>query len=419
MKTVLLASNSRELNGALKARGDIQVVKILPYSDKVLQVVQETRPQVVVLSLFLPGDVEPAQLIYDLTSMEDYTPQLVVLAGNTNTKEQIIDEVISSGVYDIVFNPETKENPLQAMLEAVLDRILNPRNRGRLLQEIGVRNPKQAPKISRETLQQREQDSVAEQEMYAKPSSQGEQFFDDGIQRPSLLAPRKQVRPYIVGVYSPGSSGSTFIAQNVAAALALNDYHTALIDMDGSRKLHYWFGRDNQDRSFEDLFENKEINGAETSVPGLDAFTSKQDADNVFRGDVGLMEVLELLTYETIVLDFSSAKGWRPGLLLKALQKCDEVLVVADMDYAKAASTRKVWDYLSQSNIPIRVVLNKWDPDYLPCEERDLTPLPPSYYIPVLQEVYQSIVYAQPLVVMNPSLIEMFLLKDLAKSKAV
>lgn len=233
-------------------------------------------------------------------------------------------------------------------------------------------------------------------------------------------SPSRKSRPYIIAVLSPASCGATFCATNLAGTMALEKYHTAIIDFGQKRTLHHWFGRDASNQSFFDLIEHEEINDSETTVYGLDAFTSLYSEEDWTRlyGDERWMDIVEQLFYDIVVIDFSSASNWRKNLLVSVLERCDEVLLVSDMDYAKALQAQKMWEAIhSYGMANIRFVMNKWMPEYLPCEESELTPIPVTYYIPFLPDVYKSIICAKPLVALSPSLKKYFLLKDLQRSK--
>lgn len=425
MKKVLLANNDKPVNQAIKNSGRCEVVKVVPYLNSLIKIVEQLKPQTVVLSPYLPGGKEdPRDVMHELSMLND-APQIILLAGNLEKKDELIEFAVSCEIRDIVFNPapSVTDDVIDFMVSEILNRIEHPRNRKQILQELGIAQRKHLPSVTFDEWNERETNRRPQPEGTQAPNvpaaaaaapspapaaAQGHAPYGNVLHAPP---PVHKHRPYLVGVLSPASAGASFIAQNVAAAMALADYDTALFDMDDKRTQHYLFGREPRNRSFFDLFDRGIIEGEGTVIQRLSAYTSAPDGH--YHGDVGWIDTITALHYELAVLDFSSGRAWRRDLLFKALARCDEILFVSDMDYSKAQQSRDLLDRLSQLTVPIRLVLNRWIPEHQPCEITELAPVPPAYYVPFYPESCQAVVYGRPLADWMPEVRDKFWLKGL------
>jgi len=116
---VLLATNHVKLDDYLKNQAEFDVVGEVPFKHPLVEKAAETRPDVVVLSAFLPPEEEDIrELIYETQRVSNC--RIVFLPGENTSKTTInlIMDAFSLGVRDFVFDPiDTR---------ILIDKILRP-----------------------------------------------------------------------------------------------------------------------------------------------------------------------------------------------------------------------------------------------------------------------------------------------------
>lgn len=184
--------------------------------------------------------------------------------------------------------------------------------------------------------------------------------------------PYKESVGKIVSVFSSkGGTGKTFVASNLAAALAeRSGRDTALIDLDfGSSDVFSYYGRDPR-RSLEDLFAPHGLDDKATILhaatelgPHLWGYGSAPDPSVEAIPAPGVGKILRALqmNFDFVVVD--SAAQYTDQVL-SALDASDAIYLVASLDVVGIRHLVKSLETLTSIGIPrhvIRTILNRAD----------------------------------------------------------
>lgn len=116
MVKVLLATNEEQLDNAIAGENGIQLVSSpVYYLEAVLPVAEQQRPDVVVITSWLEGEIDITDIIYRLRMME---MRVIFIAGFLTRDDPIIKKICEYGVYDILFGEVT--------IGQVINKIFNP-----------------------------------------------------------------------------------------------------------------------------------------------------------------------------------------------------------------------------------------------------------------------------------------------------
>lgn len=104
MKKILFAMGCDEPENYIKTKlkDDCQIVGSVGYREAVISKVQQLKPDILILREALPGSISLDNLIYNLRTRYEYC-RIILIAGKHTPGDQFLKNVISRGVYDIVY----------------------------------------------------------------------------------------------------------------------------------------------------------------------------------------------------------------------------------------------------------------------------------------------------------------------------
>jgi|GEM_PF-2844910 ATPases involved in chromosome partitioning len=303
---LLVAVGREDIERYLSQQYDVSVVRHL---EGVPWCLEQVEPDIVVITHHLPGMVKIYDVLWTIRT-HPKSPRVIYLAGDRDTVNlDYLNSLVAMGIYDILFNPFQFED---------IDRL--------------IRQPNTMA------------DAVQLLDMHSAPT----------IQKKEPLTLQKS-HAHVVAVWSPTSSGASFIGLNLAAAVAMNGHSAAYVDVSEERAAHVWL--DLPDFSALEALAKKgtEARGFETRIPGLALFTEPPARNNSF-GEA-IVRQLRQLPYDVVVLDVGSREHYLTE------HHIDEVWLVTDADplhlmQAKAASQSLLYEH---PDLHLRVVWNRDD----------------------------------------------------------
>ncbi|MGB9866563.1 MAG: hypothetical protein ACPLPR_01445 [Bacillota bacterium] len=231
--------------------GGVEVCARVFYREAVLDAVKRTEADVLLLSAYLEGTKDMADVVFEarLAGL-----RVVFLAGDMPRGSQLIKDLIAMGVYDILFygedravrvedidacieRPRTFAEALKVCCAAAKPRPkrdfleLFHRLGGALAGKGGVRGavepatpagPREAPAVSAA--------AKRKTEAAGNPFPLGQQVSPTGPQAGS--AGPMRLRMPVVAVWSPAPCGKTLVSAFLSAALAARGVRVALVDLD-------------------------------------------------------------------------------------------------------------------------------------------------------------------------------------------
>lgn len=302
---LLVAVGREDIERYLSQQYEVSVVRHL---EGVMGCVDQVQPDIVVITHHLPGTEDIYDVLWQVRT-HPKSPRIIYLAGNRSTvSPEYMKSLVALGIYDILFNPFEMED-----IDLLIHQPKTMADAVRLL------NMSDAPK-----LQKRD---------------------------PVVI---NQKKAHVVAVWSPTSSGASFVALNLAASAAMYGHTAAYVDVSETRAAHVWFQLPNSS-ALEGLAKDKEARGFKTKIPGLELFTQPPAHANGFCDAV--VRQLRQLPYDLVVLDV----GGREHFLTE--HNVDEVWLVTDADPLHLQQTRIALQSLHHEHpdLHVRVIWNRDD----------------------------------------------------------
>ncbi len=206
----------------------------------------------------------------------------------------------------------------------------------------------------------------------------------------------------VVACWSPVPAGKTFVAVNLAVAASKMGKKVTLLDLDFARcAVYVWLNITGQPDSICRLLDGDPAGCAsygDMDVYGADPAYRFNGADPA----PGMGEILDRIEKRSlVVLDMPrDLTPWHEGLL----GECDYVVMVADPDCTNYESINREIARFGNAVL----VVNKHVELGVPFSYKDLFGAEPVVEIPLLGDVYRSILFGRPLVGENANLMRRF-----------
>lgn len=375
----MLATGDDKLDSYVKSLPWVEVVATARYREAVPDSARSSKAEVLLLSAYLKGseDIREAVFVARAAGL-----RVVFLAGSMNKDDPLVADLIALGVYDLLFDRITV-NDIEERLrtpapfgEAVrLIRVgrapEGKRLAGILSQFASVVQPEAHEEAEKGGMEKERPALRLSRPKMALPrirlpsvrlpaahvareppqgAESGTKPVDSSVPPESALpaeeGPLRLVRP-AVAVWSPVAAGKTFVAVNLARALA-GRFKVAFADLAPDRAAHAWLlGPEGEDS----LRQALEASALRDLSPGfrVGGFTAYLSDPNLPAPVVKLESLRRFLSSpqvdaEVIVLDLPSAlPAWGERLL----EACVTVLV-GDPDYAHCIAVREAYRKLAK-----------------------------------------------------------------------
>jgi Mrp family chromosome partitioning ATPase len=257
---IILATNYKPLDSYLKERSEdlgITVVKEVYFREALRSVIRQYPADVLLMTSNLPGS--------DRTNILDYVYQarmanlrVIVLTGEKNPKDELVPALVALGVYDILFG-EIKAADIERVIKQpmTMSEIVRawglpgkPKPPPGFLDRLKAAIPTESPEpvavhASEEPALIQEQAPVKkrESEKPAKKTKSTERVKGTPLLLTQEGEPTVMTRPSrpVIAVWSPCSSGKTFVSVHLAKALAQKGLRVGLVDLNLERHdLFHW-----------------------------------------------------------------------------------------------------------------------------------------------------------------------------------
>ncbi|MZP31172.1 hypothetical protein GTO91_15805 [Heliobacterium undosum] len=407
---ILLATGVRQIDDAVGKFPDSQTVWA-GYREGVLVVAGTEKPDIVLLSAFLPGaeDLQPI-----ISALRLNGARVILLAGSLEPKDPLITHAISCGVYDILYNPVTPRKIKQAIdvpatyREAMFGREEReqPTDEGKSdrTEQVGeAETPPQSLPV-KEKIVRLPSFLRGEKAEPGEPSvSQPPEICEGGIClrdfQAQITPPAPKRAQTVIAVLSPFSSGKTFVAVNLAATLSVTR-EVALVDLDfRSQGACAWLNI--RKRNLPGLLQGEAEGQRPRWSPRLQVFGAgpawKVPAETT------LDTVVSRIQADIVILDlppdsrFWNAHEWAA----QAEELADHHLLVVDPDVRHIDAVASAEAVLSDNKAAW--VVNRSRPEL----QAHIQPLLGDYqaiYVPETPQALLSIALAKPTVALEPPL---------------
>ncbi len=467
----MLAVNHPQLVSRLKKEKSLKITPAsdVCYLDAVSGAIREDKPDLLILSAFLHGfDVQKYyESVFEARRSD---VRVVLLAGSMDEGDPLLYKLVEMGVYDILFNPcslsrimDLIRNPksfadvsgyfgggeqsgtsqdlpknesrfgfskLKSKFMGNKDKAVPPVKKDDVLDARLSEGCDEKQMVAKEDADKKSSEGYTEQQLEKTASEDGvarndvvvaiksevenDVICEDGdVKHVSVAQSRKERsmiggKPYrdsrgiVVACCSPVPAGKTFVAVNLAAAAMKSGESVSLIDLDFKKRASYvWLnileqpggvykllgGDQGCGVQYRDMF----VYGAAPSFKVSGGF-SLPDIDGVL-GNVKNKGL--------IVIDMpEELTPWHKTLLYG----CDGVVVVSDPD---CYGYEGVNHYMSTFKNSLLVV-NKHVGLGGPFSYKDIFGVEPVVRIPLMEQVYRSILFGTPLVLLNPAVLKLF-----------
>lgn len=397
---LILATNHKGLDSYLKERAEdlgITIVKEVYFREALTSVVRQYPADALLLASNLPGS--------DRTSILDYVYQarmanmrVIVLTGEKDPKDEVAPALVALGVYDILFG-EIQAADIERVLKKpmTMPEIVRawgipgkPKPPSGFLNRLRSAIPKAETQLgtspespaeeSASSAEEPIKSAIREQPKERKPKKSKGQSRTQKTNLPLLAEPLDEAsamtrpgRP-LVAVWSPCSSGKTFVSLYLAKALAQKGLKVGLVDLNLERQdLCQWLllpeGEDALTKalSLDVLFSQEPVTGEwrhGLMVFSDDLGTRDQAQAGAMVEDGNLMRFFNSPKVPADVLVCDLPSRLEP-YVRKILEHAWAGVLVGDQDYAHSALFK---DCLKQIAWEPFVVVNKyaefegWDP---------------------------------------------------------
>lgn len=384
-KRVLLAVPDEDLVYTETVGGarELEHCATLQIKDEVLPAAKYCKPDVVVLSPDLEGETDLLDVVEGLVENKI---RIVFLAGTLTPDNPTVERITMMGVSDILYGTHTAG--------VLLERILASPGKPEVLPESVNLSP---------VVDEDERQSVRSVLKTA------------GDTLRQVRRTRKVAGKHVSGIYavwSPVSAGKTFVAVNLAAAIALQGLDVMLIDGTPDFSCCYWTGApDGEEGLLEAIKEPESVLDVAfrpNLVPGLSVLACDPNAGRQAKITLKQIEVLAKsarVKGQVVVLDL-------PGLYdVSVVGLAEAVILVADQDIARLIRIQKTLDELEERGgldlDRILLVLNRYmESKFLPAKSaQEATGLTVSTLIPeATREALECARTGCPAVMVNPEL---------------
>lgn len=355
---VLLATNHKQLDSYLEDNAEslgITIIDKVYYREALADSIKRNSVDLVILSILLPGSKDIIDCIAQLRLAD---LRVIVLAGDLQPTDPVTHELIALGVYDILFNP--------VKLEILQQTIKEPTTLSTIVKRCKVPGkPKPTQRLT--TLLEPEKDnSTIEKPITLLPKTRKEETSQQPPEHASEaeeIGFSKPHKPYYC-VWSPASTGKTFVSVHLAKAFADAGDKVALVDLDlKNQGIWHWllmpegYNALNRALSAEVLLADR----LESAIcEGIQVFTrdpSMTDSQPTITSSA-LARLLNSnrTTFDVAVIDLpseSETTDWFKDLL----EKATGWIMVADQDYSHVPRIREALKSYAGENY---LVLNRY-----------------------------------------------------------
>lgn len=350
---VILATGDDKLNAWLSGRPEVSVVVELQYREALMQSQQGADADVVIVSTSLPGRVPLAEAVLPLRC----GGTRVVLVGPPPSPQEV-EDLITMGVYDIL----TGEQPLVRIKEA-LER---PATLGQALNILGRR--KQELAAVQRKLSNRWRLLPARQAhlLHRDPGGATETHGDNNLAAEGETTPAAPTAPgtgvarSVVAVWSPLSTGKTFVTAELGAALGAGGVPVVLVDLD--LRTQGLGGRLCLPAGERRLSAALEVGPPHEPLPDPVPVWERVWVYSDGQGPVPTRPgaVMRLLKTGAPGVDWGLVDLPNEGEVVESvLAAADLVLFVVEPDWGRTTLMRQAYGWLAERK-PIQVVVNRW-----------------------------------------------------------
>ncbi len=362
---LILATNYKPLDSYLKDRAEdlgITIVKEVYFREGLTSVIRQYPADALLMASNLPGS--------DKTNILDYVYQarmanmrVIMLTGEKNPKDELVPALVALGVYDILFG-EIKATDIERVIKQpmTMSEIVRawglpgrPKPPPGFLERLRAALPKELPGPATEQpvqepapVQEQAADKKQETGKAAKPAkkAKGTKRLSAPLLVPEEDEPTAMTRPSrpVIAVWSPCSSGKTFVSLHLAKALSQRNLRVGLVDLNIERQdLFHWLvlpeGENSLSRALtlDVLFSQEPFTGQYKH--GLMVFTDDPSARTGEEADVmledgNLMRFFQSPKVPADILVCDLPSELKP-YVRKILEHAWIGVLVVDQDYAR------------------------------------------------------------------------------------
>lgn len=369
--------------------GELEHCATLTSKDEVLAAIDHCKPDVLVLSPGLEGDIDLLDVVEGIL---EKGVRVVFLAGALAPDNPTVERISMMGVGDILYGTPTAG--------VLLERILSP--------------DKGKPAVLPQTISLAP-DDLEEDEQTEKQSVRSMLKTAGNTLRQVKRSMKEGGRQVggIYAVWSPVSAGKTFVTVNLAAAMALQGLEVTMIDASPDLSCCYWTGAPDGEEGLAEAAKEPEaaldLAFRPSFVPGLSVLTADPGGEKHPKLTAKQIEALAKSAHargNVVVIDLPSSFDEA------TLGLAEAVVLVADQDIARLIRIQKKFDELEEKGVldldRMVLVLNRYvESGWLPAQSaQQATGLTVYGIIPeaATREVLECAKTGCPAVLVNPEL---------------
>lgn len=346
---VLFAANMEELEEPLRVIKGIDSIETVFEREVLVDAVERRNPDIVLLSPRLPGNMDLIDIAWELKRTDTC---VIFLADKIDPHDLTIQRIREQGVEDIIFGMP-KIGEIEDIIKKAKRRTLK---RSDKIFETDTEDEKSYE-------QNKVKGSLFSKAINNLPSmpkvnvSVPKINIDKiNIQRTKKLIRRKGISKLqnVIGVFSPNSSGKTFVSTNLAAAFSNMGMKAALLDATKNLGIHTWFNI-----PLEECGLSKAL---KEPVNVLDfAFRPKLQNLEVLTQDPGIGKVsFQAKQLEKVVIDLSEScdvviidigLDMESDEAFQIIKVCTALLIVGDPDYHHSVNLQITLDDLIDKEV--------------------------------------------------------------------
>lgn len=336
-----MATNMDDLNDAITSEAGIEVVSDpAQYREDVIQIAEQTEPEVIVLTAWLDGNMDIIDVVYQLRSLDI---RVVFIAGTLTQDDLTIKRILELGVNDILFG--------EIRIGQVLEKIFNPTP---LLQGPVDKSVVLGQKSADYAMPNYDEDTEAEGERENAFSKLAKIGGDIRKNIPSVTVPKLpkkvsaiKVLDKVVTVCSPVPTGKTFVAVNLATVIAQEGYTVALVDTDYKKfSIHTWLKCPDGEEGLSKALNNNHTDPILCAyqpdyIPGLYVFTNDPFENTPLISDKSLVLLLESLQKYVDIIIVDTPGDFSVPVTKTALNLSGTLMIVVDFDASHLKKVEK------------------------------------------------------------------------------
>lgn len=347
---VLLATNVDDLDDAIMSENGIEVVcKPVQYREAAVELAEQTKPDVAVISSWLEGNTDIIDVVYKLRSLDI---RVIFIAGTLTSEDLTVKRILELGVYDILWG--------EIRIGQVLEKIFDPTPASKGLSLMGVNKSGYKEKKQVQTPVTDDFDSEPENEEGTKsPFSKLAKISGDLRKSiPSIpRLPKRSVngKPLekVVAVCSPVPAGKTFVAVNLAAAMAQEGHTVALVDADYKKfGVHTWLncpaGEEGLAGALQDVADPIAYAYQPGYLPGLSVFTSDPGEKTPLINDKSLIMFLQELQQHVDLVIVDTPGDFSAPITGTVINAAGLLVIVSDPDFSHLLRIQREIDNLPE-----------------------------------------------------------------------